>query len=118
MTPVIERLERFRELAREFQAATESGDEGMMSGLLSERRRLVLSLEDEQPILTGPEEEQKARAKVIEAILEIDRETEEVLLRQRDDVGEALLAIESGRRGLDGYGAGGRKHGKLIDERG
>lgn len=107
-------LDRFHELAREFRAAAESGDTGAQERILAERRRLMPLLE----ALPGPrnDAEREEREAAYRMILELDREAEAVLERQRKSLGQELLNMDSGRRGLAGYGGAGGRTSKWIDE--
>ncbi len=111
-----DRLERFRELAIEFRAAAEQGDASALGRILAERGHLITDFG--RAAAPRNQREREARARVLESILEIDRGTEEILRHRRDEIGAELVALDSGRRGLTGYGAGGRSAGKRIDERG
>ncbi|GJM45254.1 MAG: hypothetical protein DHS20C21_20960 [Gemmatimonadota bacterium] len=113
---ILSRLQRFHGLAVEFRRAAQHGDSAGLERILVERRRLVEELDQADPPAT--ESDRTARARLLESILEIDQGTEEILQRQRDEIGAELVAMGSGRRGLAGYGAGGRSAGKRIDERG
>jgi Flagellar protein FliT len=109
-------LDRFHELAREFRDAAQSGDTGAQERILAERRRLMPRLE----ALPAPrsEAERQARESTYRTILEIDREAEAILDGQRRSLGQELMTIDSGRRGLLGYGSAGGGTSKCIDERG
>lgn len=109
-------LDRFRELAREFRDAALSGDTAAQERILAERRRLIPRLE----ALPAPRgaAERDARESAYRAILEIDREAESILVSRRQSLGRELMTIDSGRRGLAGYGSAGGRTSKWIDERG
>jgi len=108
-------LDRFHELAREFRDAAANGDPDAQERVLAERRRLMPHLE----ALPTPrnDAEREERASVYRAILEIDREAEAILKRQRKSLGEDLMTMDSGRRGLVGYAGAGGRTSKWIDER-
>jgi hypothetical protein len=109
-------LGRFHELAREFRDAAQGGDTVAQERILAERRRLMPRLET----LPAPHgnAERDARESAYRAILELDREAEAILERQRQTLGRELITIDSGRRGLAGYGSAGGRTSKWIDERG
>ena len=111
---VPENLERFHSLARDFRAAAERGDADAQERILADRRRLIAELEQ----TPGPRDdrERDARTRVLESILEIDREAERILERQRGEISGELMALDSGKRGLAGYATGTGSGGKWIDE--
>jgi hypothetical protein len=109
-------LERFRTLAEGFRHAARNGDLETMEDLLGQRRALAEGL---ARVESPRSEADRAEAtRIVDAILDLDREAEEALRAHQAEIGGALVGLSEGRRGLTGYGAGARSGGKLIDERG
>lgn len=104
-------LERFRSLARRFRCAAECGDIEEMDALLTERRRLLLRLQERPGGGTS-------REGLLVEILACDRESEAILEEQRAQLRKELVTLGRGRRGLSAYGPGDRTRAKWIDERG
>jgi hypothetical protein len=109
-------LEQFRELAEEFRRAARDGDLERMDDLLGRRRTLADGLARAKAPRGAAERAE--RAELVEAILALDREAEAALRAHQAEIGDALVELSGGRRGLVGYGAGAGSGGKWIDERG
>lgn len=110
-------LVKFRELARDFRSAAEGGDLSRMEAILAQRRGLVERIsaeEGDHPDGAGSE----SRRNLLEAILELDRQSEAILRRMHDDLGVELMGLDAGRRGLAGYAGGPGRSAKWIDEQG
>lgn len=105
-------LARLRSLALGFREAARSGDHEGMSAILAERRSVLSRLATAGG---GPDPE---RVRALREILDLDRESETILERQRTEIRDELVALGQGGRGLRGYGRDAACASNWIDERG
>ena len=109
-------LRRFHDLASRFRRAAEAGDLAGMEHAMTHRRSLVEKLSGLPEPQTADD---RARAtELLEGILELDREAEGLLERQRSEIGQQLTDLTKGARGLHGYSATAGRSPARIDERG
>jgi hypothetical protein len=107
----VDALARLRSLALEFRQAARSGDPEGMGEILAERQSVLGALATPD----GPDPE---RARALQEILDLDRESEAILERRRAEIRDELTALGQGRRGLHGYGRDAARASNWIDERG
>ena len=112
-------LEKLRTLAMGFRDAAAQCDLPTMEKILGTRRRLLERIASRGDDDAGASAEQKKHVQdILAAILELDREAERLLAKQRDEVGDELVALANGRRGISAYAGRRRDNGKWIDEAG
>ena len=105
-------------LAARFRDAAARHDLPTMDEILATRRGLLERITARVGASGASPDQARRSRELLVAILELDREAEELLAKQRDELGLELAALADGRRGLCAYGGDGRRNGKWIDERG
>jgi hypothetical protein len=111
-------LEKFRTLASRFRDAAARHDLPTMEDILATRRNLLERIAARAESQEASAEQKRRSQDLLAAILELDREAERLLEKQRDELGDELLALANGRRGLSAYAGREKGKGKWIDEAG
>jgi hypothetical protein len=111
-------LDKLRTLAEGFRDAAAQCDLPTMEKILGTRRRLLERISSRGDDAGASAEQRKHVQDILAAILELDREAERLLEKQRDEVGDELVALANGRRGISAYASRRRDNGKWIDEAG
>ncbi len=111
-------LEKLRTLAKSFRDAAAQCDLPTMDKILATRRKLLERIASREEDDGASAEQKREVRELLAAILELDREAEQLLEKQRDELGDELVALANGRRGLSAYAGRGRVSGKWIDEAG